>query len=65
MKRPRFKRTVSPADRLAAEAKRLCEEAERLPRGAAREELIRQARRAATASHVNDWVDSPGLKPPK
>jgi hypothetical protein len=27
--------------------------------------LIRRARQAETALHLNEWVNSPGLQPPK
>jgi hypothetical protein len=26
--------------------------------------LIRRARQAETASHINEWLNSPGLRPP-
>ena len=47
----RFKQTQSLEERLAAEAKRLREEAELLPRGLAREQLLRKARQAETGPH--------------
>jgi hypothetical protein len=28
-------------------------------------ELLREARQLDTASHMNDWLSSPGLSPPK
>lgn len=65
MQRRRFKQTVTLEARLAEEAKRLREEAKLLPPGAPREELVRKARRAETASHMNEWLTSPGLQPPK
>jgi len=60
-----FKQTQSLEARLAEEAKRLREEAKLLPPGALREELIHKARRAETASHINAWLTSPGLRPPE
>jgi hypothetical protein len=60
-----FKQTQSLEARLAEEAKRLREEAKLLPPGALREELIRKARRAETASHINEWLTSHGLRPPE
>jgi len=60
-----FKQTQSLEARLAEEAKRLREEAKLLPPGALREELIRKARRAETASHINEWLTSSGLRPPE
>jgi hypothetical protein len=65
MHRRHFKRTQSLEERLAQEAKRLREEAKLLPPGALREELIRRARHAETASHLNEWLMSPGLRPPE
>ena len=50
---------------LAAEAQRLREEAKLRPAGAVREELLRRARRAETGSRINQWLHSPGLRPPK
>jgi hypothetical protein len=40
-------------------------EAERLPYGKDREDLLRKARQLETASHINEWVSSPGLERPK
>jgi len=40
------------------------ERAETLRRGARREELLRRARQLQTASHLSDWLRSPGLKSP-
>ncbi|WP_247323617.1 hypothetical protein [Bradyrhizobium sp. 141] len=64
-KRRRFKQTLSLEVRLDDEARRLREEAELLPHGPVREEALRRARQAETASHVSDWLRSPGLQPPK
>ena len=40
-------------------------EAERLPNGQERETLERKARQLKIAIHLNRWVSSPGLQPPK
>nr|WP_249141720.1 hypothetical protein [Bradyrhizobium diazoefficiens] len=64
MQRRHFKQTLTLEARLAEEAKRLREEAKLHPPGALREDLIRKARQAETASHVNEWLTSPGLKAP-
>jgi len=65
-KRRRFKQTDTCLEaRLAQEAKRLRDEAKLLPPGAVREEMIRKARQAETASHMNEWLTSPGLRPPE
>jgi hypothetical protein len=65
MERRHFKQTQSLEERLSEEAKRLRAEAKLLPPGAVREEMIRKARQAETASHMNEWLTSPGLQPPK
>jgi hypothetical protein len=64
MQRRRFKQTQSLEVRLAEEAKRLRSEAKLLPPGAKRDEMIRKARQAETASHMNEWLTSSGLRPP-
>jgi hypothetical protein len=63
--RRRFKQSVSLNDRLAAFAKDAREKAERLPSGATRDELLEKARQADTASHLNEWINSLGLQPPR
>jgi hypothetical protein len=65
MERRRFNQTQSLEERLAEEAKRLRAEAKLLPPGARRDEMIRKARQAETASHLTEWVSSPGLRPPE
>ena len=66
MERRRFKQTKTFQERLAEEAVRFKEEADKLPLGSmARELLMRRARQAETASHIDDWIRSPGLQPPK
>jgi hypothetical protein len=39
-------------------------EAASLPPGKERERLLRRARHLEVASHINEWLSSPGLKPP-
>jgi hypothetical protein len=51
--------------RLAQEALRIQEQVKSLPHGKERELLVRKARQLETASHVNEWILSPGLKPPR
>jgi hypothetical protein len=62
--RRRFTRTESLKDRLAAFAKKTRERAEQLS-GPERDVLLRKARQADTAAHLDDWVNSPGLQSPK
>ena len=64
--RKRVKHTATFQERLAQEAMRFKEAAEKQPPGSlARDQLLRRARQAETASHINDWLSSPGLQPPK
>jgi hypothetical protein len=60
-----FKQTQSVKNRLVSAAKRWREEAKLLPPGAVREETLRKALQAETASHIDEWLSSPGLRPPK
>lgn len=62
--RRRIKHEKSFQERLMDEAQRFRDEAEKLPPGTARELLLRRARQAETAASMNDWLHSPGLKPP-
>jgi hypothetical protein len=52
------------AERLAEEADRFREAAAKLSPGTAQELLLRRARQAETASHINQWLGSKGLQPP-
>jgi hypothetical protein len=64
--RRRIKHKTTFEERLAEEAIRFKEAAEKQPPGStARELLLRRARQAETAFHINDWLRSPGLQPPK
>jgi hypothetical protein len=66
MKRPRIKHKLSFEERMAREAERFRKAAEDQPAGStARELLSRRARQAETASHMSDWLRSPGLQPPR
>jgi hypothetical protein len=51
--------------RLAQEVRRVKERAKSLPHGRERELLSRKARQLETALHINEWLSSPGLKPPE
>jgi len=63
-KRRRFKQTVSLEQRLINEASRLRQEAKLMRPCARRDSLIRKARQLDTASHMSEWLNSPGLRPP-
>ena len=62
--RRRFKQTISFKDRLIAFAVEAREKAKSAAAGE-REELLKKARQATTAAHIDDWANSPGLQPPK
>ncbi|MCK1518421.1 hypothetical protein IVB22_39330 [Bradyrhizobium sp. 190] len=64
--RRRIKHEKTFQDRLAEGALRFREAAQKLPPGShAQELLLRRARQAETASHIDEWLTSPGLQPPK
>ena len=63
--RRRFKQSVTLDERLAAQAQRLRKEAQGTLPGIERDRLIRRARQAETAVHMNEWLTSAGLQPPK
>ena len=64
IKRRRFRNTTLE-EVLANEAQRLRREAQGIPPGYKRGRLVRNARQAETASHIMDWIMSPGLQPPR
>jgi hypothetical protein len=61
----RLKQHGQVEQRLSEEAKRLREEANALPPGPSREAALTKARQAETASHIFEWVSSPGLRRPE
>ena len=65
MKRRRFKQSAPLELRLADQAEHLRKEARGTPPGIEREKLLRRARQAETATHMQQWLTSPGLQPPK
>jgi hypothetical protein len=62
MQRRRFENTLTFPDRLAKEAER-DRKRTKLP-GQERDDLLRKAREAETAAHMDEWLSSPGLKTP-
>jgi hypothetical protein len=62
--RRRFKQSQSLKDRLATFANDARERATGLPPGAGKDDLLRKARQADTASHIDEWANSPGLQAP-
>jgi hypothetical protein len=65
MKHRHSERTRSLEDHLADEASRLHEQAKILPPGAIRQDALRKARHAEIAMHINAWLTSPAVRPPK
>jgi hypothetical protein len=65
VKRRRIKQPHSLEQRLIAQAEADRAQSKSMAPGAEREELLRRARRAETASHMTEWLNSPGLRPPK
>jgi hypothetical protein len=64
--RPRFKKSLPRRDRVSSlDETKVREQASHLPPGLGRDDLLRKARQAETASHFDDWTSSPGLGPPK
>jgi hypothetical protein len=65
MQRRSFRNILTFPDRMAKEAERFRQEAETKPPGQERDDLLRKARQAETAAHIDQWINSPGLKPPE
>jgi hypothetical protein len=65
MQRRRFKQSEPLENRLADEAAKLRKEAQGTPPGIVRETLLRRARQAEAAAHMNEWLSSSGLQAPK
>jgi hypothetical protein len=65
MESRRTKQTISLKDRLASFAKEVREKASQLRPGPEQDALLKKARQADTAAHLDKWANSPGLQPPK
>jgi hypothetical protein len=52
-------------DRLVDERKRLEAQLEELQPGPKRDQLLQKLRQLDTASHINEWLSSPGLQSPR
>jgi hypothetical protein len=64
-RRRRFKQLLTLQDRLNAWADSVREQAAQLPPTPERDALLKRARQADTASHLDKWVNSPGLQSSK
>ena len=65
MQRRRFKQVAPLDQRMTEHAERLRKEAQGTPAGVHRDKLVRQARQLETASHMQEWLTSPGLQRPR
>jgi hypothetical protein len=66
MQQRRNFKQIAPLDqRLEDQAKRLRKDAKGIPPGVEREKLLRLARQAQTAAHIQEWLSSPGLQAPR
>ena len=63
--RRRFKQTEPLQERLQAFANNARGRAAELPPGTAKDDLLKKARQADTASHIEGWANSSGLQSPK
>ena len=63
--RRRLTHTLSLNERLKVFSDQLKAKAAKLRPGAERDALRQRARIADTASHIDQWANSPGLRPPK
>ena len=52
-------------DRLANEKKRLEAQLAELQPGPEQDQLLQKLRQLDTASHINEWLSSPGLQSPR
>ena len=65
LKRRRYKQSQTLKDRLIAFAEDVRAKASLMPPSAEKDDMLRRARQADTASHLNEWLNSPGLQSPK
>ena len=52
-------------DRIEAEKARLEAQVARLRPSPKKDEMLERIRQLETAAHINEWLSSPGLQPPK
>ena len=65
VKRNRSRDDVPFDERLQMAANNAREAAQCLPDGEERDALLKKARRAETAAHLNEWLTSPGRQSPR
>jgi hypothetical protein len=64
-KRRRIKHTMTFDERLAKSAAQFKEQARGMPPGREKDALMKRARQTDAAAHINEWLTSPGLRPPR
>ena len=64
IKRRRFKQVSNLAERLSQENEHLREQASSMEPGTALDQILRRIRQNETASHMSEWLSSPGLQAP-
>jgi len=64
IKRRRFKQVSTLEERLSQENEKLREQASNLKPGVALDDVLRRIRQNDTASHMSEWLRSPGLQAP-
>jgi hypothetical protein len=65
LKRWRLKQAASLKGQLLSFADEVREKASRLRPGPEKEALLKEARQADTAAHIEDWANSRALQPPE
>jgi hypothetical protein len=65
MAKQRRAKQRSLKDRLAVFANEARGKASQLGPGPEKDDLLKKARQADTAAHLDDWANSPGLRPPE
>ncbi len=65
MERRRFKQTTSLEQRLTEQARQFRKQAKKLHPSGERDDLIRESQTGRMAAYMNEWLSSPGLRPPK
>lgn len=64
-KRNRHKQVKGTSERLLESAAAARAQAALLPPGPLQRDLLQKAQEAESTAHMNDWLTSPGLRPPR
>lgn len=65
LKRRRFKQTSSLLERLVQNVEHSKTQLATLPPGPERDHVVRRIRQNETAANIDQWLKSPGLRPPQ